>query len=35
LALGLAREITRQKRHRVFAYQEYLRTLNEGPELPA
>ncbi len=34
VAEGLVREITGQKRHRVFAYQEYLRTLNEGTELP-
>jgi Fic family protein len=33
--LGLVMEITGQKRHRVFAYHEYLRTLNEGTELPA
>lgn len=35
VALGLVREITGQKRHRVFSYHEYLRTLNEGTELPA
>ena len=34
VALGLVREITGQKRHRVFAYAEFLRTLNEGTELP-
>ena len=35
VALGLVREITGQKRHRVFSYHEYLRILNEGTELPA
>lgn len=32
--LGVARELTGYQRNRVFAYHEYLRTLNEGTELP-
>lgn len=35
VALDLVREITGQKRHRVFSYHEYLHTLNEGTERPA
>lgn len=30
--LGIAREVTGQRRNRVFAYQEYLNILNEGTE---
>ena len=32
---GIVREITGYRRNRVFSYAEYLRTLNEGTELPA
>lgn len=32
---GVAQELTGYARNRVFAYKEYLRTLNEGAELPA
>jgi Fic family protein len=32
---GIAREITGNRRNRVFSYAEYLRTLNEGTEQPA
>jgi Fic family protein len=31
---GIVREITGHRRNRVFSYTEYLRTLNEGTELP-
>lgn len=32
---GIVREMTGHRRNRVFSYAEYLRTLNEGTELPA
>ena len=32
---GIAREVTGYRRNRIFSYGEYLRTLNEGTELPA
>ena len=32
VAAGMVRELTGQRRNRVFAYAEYLRTLNEGTE---
>ena len=32
VALGIARELTGQKRHRLFAYDRYLAILNEGTE---
>jgi len=32
LNLGIARELTGQRRNRVFAYQRYLDILNEGTE---
>ena len=32
--LGIVREITTQKRNRVFSYAEYLEVLNRGTELP-
>ena len=32
---NIVREITGFRRNRVFSYAEYLRTLNEGTELPA
>ncbi|MFI5338050.1 MAG: Fic family protein, partial [Opitutales bacterium] len=35
VAHGLVHETTGHRRNRVFAYTEYLRTLNEGTELPA
>jgi Fic family protein len=35
LKLGIVAEITGQPRHRVYAYQAYLRILGEGTELPA
>ncbi len=35
VGLGIAREITGYQRNRVFSYHEYLRTLNEGTEVPA
>ena len=30
--LGIVREVTGRKRDRVYAYQQYLTILNEGPE---
>jgi hypothetical protein len=32
LSLGIARELTGQKRHHLFAYDHYLAILNEGTE---
>ncbi len=32
--LGIIRELTGQKRKRVFSYAEYMAILNEGTELP-
>jgi Fic family protein len=32
--LGVVKEVTGQKRNRVFSYEEYIRIMNEGTELP-
>ena len=32
--LGIAKELTGQKRNRVFSYPAYINILNEGTELP-
>jgi hypothetical protein len=31
--LGIVREVTGQRRNRIFAYNEYLNILNEGTEV--
>ena len=32
--LGIAKEVTGQKRNRLYSYVEYIRIMNEGTELP-
>lgn len=32
--LGIVREVTGQKRNRIYSYEKYLQIMNEGTELP-
>ncbi len=32
--LGIVKEVTGQKRNRLYSYMEYIRIMNEGTELP-
>jgi hypothetical protein len=34
VGIGIVREITGRRRSRIFAYDQYLRLLNEGTEAP-